>query len=124
MATILIVDDHLEAIRPLALLMRHMGHTGICVDSGEKALTFLRDGNADLVILDAMMPGMDGIEVLRRVRADPRTARIPVVMFSALSDAGYQAHARLHGANDYWVKASLAFDEIKLRIEHQLRPQN
>ena len=56
MATILIVDDHLEAIRPLALLMRHMGHTGVCVDSGEKALMFLRDGNADLVILDAMMP--------------------------------------------------------------------
>lgn len=110
MGTILIVDDHPDAARPLALLMRHMGHRGVYVDSGEKALGFLQQCLPDLIVLDAMMPGMDGIEVLRRVRSDPRTATVPVVMFSAIGESAYQAHALRHGANDYWVKASLTLD--------------
>ena len=116
MATVLIVDDNLDAARPLSVLMRHMGHQGVLVDSGEKAIGFLRDSLPGLIVLDAMMPGMDGIEVLRRVRSDPRTAQIPVVMFSAISEPAYQAHALRHGANDYWVKASLTLDELRSKV--------
>jgi CheY-like chemotaxis protein len=117
MAVILIVDDQVDACRPLALLMRHLGHRGVCVYSGEDALAYLRAQKPDLMILDVMMPGMDGLEVLRHVRNDPNTRHLPVVMFSAISDPTYQEHARDKGANDYWVKASIQVDEMRRRIE-------
>ena len=116
MGLILIVDDQIEACRPLQLLLKHLGHRGICVTSGEDALAYLRTKLPDLMILDVMMPGMDGIEVLRRVRAEPSMAGMPVVMFSAVSDPGFMAHAREKGATDYWVKASMGFDQVREKV--------
>ena len=122
MGLILIVDDQIEACRPLQLLFKHLGHLGVCVTSGEDALAYLRTKRPDLMILDVMMPGMDGIEVLRRVRADPSTSGVPVVMFSAVSDPGFMAHAREKGANDYWVKAKMGFDQVRDKVS-ALRPE-
>ena len=116
MGLILIVDDQIEACRPLQLLFRHLGHRGVCVTSGEDALAYLRTKLPDLMILDVMMPGMDGIEVLRRVRSDPSTSAVPIVMFSAVSDPGFMAHAREKGANDYWVKANMGFDQVRDKV--------
>ena len=116
MGLILIVDDQIEACRPLQLLLKHLGHRGICVTSGEDALAYLRTKVPDLMILDVMMPGMDGIEVLRRVRSDPSTSAVPIVMFSAVSDPGFVAHARAKGATDYWIKASMGFDQVKDKV--------
>ena len=117
MATILIVDDHAEAARPLARLLHHLGHKGVCIHSGEEALTYLRANPADLVLLDVMMPGMDGLEVLRHVRTEPATAALPVVMYSAVSDPQFREHALNKGATDYWVKASMDYDEIQRRVD-------
>ena len=117
MATVLIVDDHLDTCRPLARLLGHLGHTGVCLGSGEEALTYLRGALPDVVLLDVMMPGIDGMEVLRQIRADPRMSALPVVMFSAVSDPQFRAHALAKGANDYWLKAGLDFDDIKKRID-------
>ena len=58
------------------------------------------------------MPGMDGLEVLRRLRENPATARLPVVMFSASSDPDHLARAKALGANDYWLKGSMDFDKL------------
>jgi len=117
MALILIVDDQVEACRPLALLFKHLGHQGVCVNCGEDALSYVRGRRPDLMILDVMMPGMDGMEVLRQLRADPQMHGLPVVMFSAVSDPTFQEHAREKGADDYWVKAAMPFDKIKARVE-------
>ena len=117
MATILIVDDHAEACRPLARLLSHLGHNGVCVHNGEDALAFVRDKGADLMLLDVMMPGMDGLEVLRRVRGDTKTSALPVVMYSAISDTQFREHAMGKGATDYWVKASMDYTEIQRRVE-------
>lgn len=116
MSLVLIVDDNPDACTPLARLMRILGHRGECAFSGEDALAFLESHEVDLMILDMMMPGMDGLEVLRHVRANPRTAKLQVVMFSAISDPGFRQHALQKGANDYWVKASIDFAELRTRV--------
>ena len=116
MGLILIVDDQIEACRPLALLLRHLGHKGDYATSGEAALEYLRRQKPDLLILDVMMPGMDGMEVLRHVRSDPRHAGLPVVMFSAVADPAFRQHALDKGADDYWVKASINFEQLSQRV--------
>jgi two-component system cell cycle response regulator len=58
----------------------------------------------DLVILDIMMPGMDGIEVCRRLRADPQTAKIPIAMFTAMDRPDVRQQAIDVGATEFWVK--------------------
>lgn len=118
MAVILIVDDQPETCRPLAMLLRRLGHQADCVSSGEAALQWFSQALPDLVILDVMMPGMDGLEVLRHVRSDPRTAGVAVAMYSAVSDPSFKRHAIAKGANDYWVKASLDFSELQHRVEN------
>jgi len=114
------VDDDLGTGRLLALLVRHLGHDAAYVDSGGKALAYLTDHQPDLVILDVMMPGIDGLEVLSRMRMNPTTADVPVVMFSALADPQFRQAAKLRGANDYWVKASIDFRNLGERLEPYL----
>jgi CheY-like chemotaxis protein len=117
MGWILIVDDQIESCRPLASLVRHMGHKGDYATNGPAALEYLRSHLPDLLILDVMMPGMDGMEVLRQIRADARHARMPVVMFSALDEDVIRQNAFALGANGYWVKASMDFEQLSARLE-------
>ena len=119
MGRILVVDDEPQACAMMARLLRHFGHESVCRNGGQEALDYLGDasGGVDLVILDVMMPGMDGMQVLSRVRAEPRTAAVPVVMFSAVADKAFIDDAIRRGANDYWVKASFNFGELKDRLE-------
>jgi CheY-like chemotaxis protein len=117
---ILIVDDDAGTGRLLALLVRHLGHEASYVDSGGKALDYLAQHRPDLVILDVMMPGIDGLEVLARMRRNPSTAAVPVVMFSALADPQFSQTAMLRGANDYWVKASIDFRNLGERLQPYL----
>ena len=116
MANLLLVDDNPEAARPLAMLLRFIKHQVDVVSSGDEAMAYLSDHLPDAVVLDVMMPGMDGMEVLRRIRSDVRTCRIGVVMFSAVSDPAYRAAAMSKGADDYVVKGS-EFEELRIRIE-------
>ena len=120
--SVLIVDDDLGTGRLLAMLIRQLGHQADFVESGCKALEYLSHHRPDLVILDVMMPGIDGLEVLRRMRADPTTATLPVVMFSAMSDPQFRQTVRKMGANDYWVKASLDFRSLEERLALLIPP--
>ena len=121
--SVLIVDDDTGSGRLLAVLVRHLGHDATYVNSGGKALDYMGSHRPDLVILDLMMPGMDGLEVLRRMRQDPRTHEVPVVMFSALADPQFRKSACEQGANDYWVKASIDFAQLEQRLEEYLPPE-
>jgi CheY-like chemotaxis protein len=117
MARILIVDDHLDTCRVMTLLVKHLGHEGYSVSSGAEALQHLTSHRADLIILDVMMPGMDGLEVLRRLREADQTKQTPVIMMTAVTDPVTRHHAMTLGANDYWIKATIEVQELDKRIK-------
>ena len=122
MQTILIVDDNIDLCRPMATLLKQMGYNSHYATGGEAALQFIAVTVPDLVILDVMMPDMDGLEVLRRLKSDARTIPVPVVMFSAIADSEFRAHAISKGAVDYWVKAGVDFGQMRQRISKLLPP--
>lgn len=98
------------------MILRRYGYEVEFVSSGEAALGALREKIPGLVILDLMMPGMSGIDVLRKLRTDPRTREVPVVIYSACGDEDEMDRARREGADDYWVKVALRLDEIRRRV--------
>ncbi len=103
-SSILIVDDDRGGREALEALLLTQGYTLFLASSGQDALRKLAETPIDLVLLDIMMPGMDGYEVCRRIRSDPAMADIPVLMLTALHDyrsrlAGFEV-----GADDYITK--------------------
>jgi len=108
--TILVVDDQAPNVRLLEAVLTPRGYRVVTAASGEEALRLLRDEQPHLVLLDIVMPGMDGHEVCRRIRDDPATAFLPVVMITA-SDAGQKVRAIEAGADDFITKP---FDQAEL----------
>ena len=123
MGRILIVDDEPQACAMMARLVKHFGHESVCRNGGQEALDYVRATPVDLMILDVMMPGMDGMQVLRHVRSDPQLSSMPVVMFSAVADRNFIDDALRRGATDYWIKASFDFNHLKERLDQLLPPE-
>jgi DNA-binding response OmpR family regulator len=96
---ILVVDDDARLVHIVAMYLGIEGYEVATAENGEEGLAEIARQPPDLVILDIMMPGMDGIEVCKRVRSDPETRSLPVLMFSALSSDEDIERARLAGAN-------------------------
>ena len=117
MANILVVDDHIDTCKVLVRLLKHLQLSAVCAYGGEEALHYIAEHELpDLVILDVMMPGMDGLEVLRTLRADQRTAGLRIVMFSAVTDSAWRHEAMRIGATDFWPKVGLDFDDLDRRL--------
>lgn len=112
-ARILVVDDVADNVAILTRRLEKLGHTVTGVGSGNEALRALEVEVVDLVLLDVVMPGLDGITVLRAIRAHPRWRTIPVVMISALDDLASAAHCIEQGAEDFLLKP---FDPVLLRV--------
>lgn len=101
---ILIVDDDIDSLKLIGLMLQRHGYDVMAANAGNQALTKAANEHPDLIILDIMMPDMDGYEVCRRLRANAETRSIPIIMFTAktLVDdkvAGFEA-----GADDYLTK--------------------
>jgi two-component system sensor histidine kinase/response regulator len=101
---ILVVDDEPSNVDVLCDLLEALGYRTVGAGSGEAALALARDRAPDLVLLDVMMPGVDGLEACRRLRADPATASIPVVFVTALSEAEDRARGIEAGGYDFLTK--------------------
>ena len=80
---ILVVDDEPTIVRLMEFILARQGHEMLVAVNGEEALEKIRAHAPDLVLLDIMMPRIDGYEVARAVRADPATASLPIIMLSA-----------------------------------------
>ena len=116
MPAVLLVDDDENTSKAMGRLLEHVGYTVVCMPSGADALHVLKDLRFDLVILDWMMPGMDGLQVLRRLREDALTRDQRVVMYSAAADARMQDEATRLGALDCVLKAG-GFAALYDRVE-------
>ncbi|MGH6989581.1 MAG: PleD family two-component system response regulator [Stellaceae bacterium] len=103
-ARIMVVDDVAVNVRLLEAKLASEYFNVLTASSGEKALELARAERPDLVLLDVMMPGMDGFEVCQRLKADPATAEIPVVMVTALSDVADRVKGLEAGADDFLTK--------------------
>jgi CheY-like chemotaxis protein len=109
MATVLVVDDDRQGNEILCRLLRLEGHEPRSALNGEAALAALETERPNVVILDVMMPGIDGLETLSRIRANPLTAELPVIMYTASEDPKGCADATANGANGYFRKGSMDF---------------
>jgi CheY-like chemotaxis protein len=118
-ADILVVDDDRDVCNALVKLLSAIGHTASGAYSGADALRAVAQARQlpDLVILDQMMEGIEGLEVLRQLRADPRTAGLRVVIFSAVTDPDFQRRALSAGATACWPKTELNYLVLAHRID-------
>src|SRR3954466_4535782 len=108
--TVLAVDDQAQNLRLLDAVLSPRGYRVLTASSGAKALAILDESDVDLLLLDVLMPDMDGYEVCQRVRATRRTAFLPVVMITA-SGEQQRIRALEAGADDFVTKP---FDQSEL----------
>lgn len=117
---ILIVDDESTARAALELLLRREGFEVRNVSNGESALAECASYRPDLILLDILMPGIDGFEVCRRIKATPETRLTPVVLITGLSDTEDRIKGINAGADDFLSKP-IDFNELLARTRSLLR---
>jgi len=117
--TILVVDDDLRTLKLVGLVLNQEGYDVVAADSGEEALEKARAQDPDLIVLDVLMPGLNGYEVAQQLRADPATAGVPILMLTAKSDLNDRMTGFEVGADDYLTKP-FHRDELVARVESVL----
>lgn len=101
---ILIIDDDVDTLRLVGLMLQRQGYQVVAASNGSQGLTKAMEDRPDLILLDVMMPDMDGYEVTRRLRKDPATATIPILMFTAKTQLDDKVTGFEVGADDYLTK--------------------
>ena len=115
--TILIVEDEEKIARFLELELRHEGYQVLKANGGRSGLALAESGGADLMVLDVMLPEMNGFEVLRRLR---KTSKLPVIMLTARDEVMDKVAGLDGGADDYMTKP-FALEELLARIRLALK---
>ena len=118
-ADILIVDDVLENVRLLASMLDCNGYQTRKATNGKMALTAIEATIPDLILLDIMMPEMSGYEVCERLKANPKTAHIPIIFLSAADEVNDKVRGFEVGGADYITKP-FYLEEVLTRVQYQL----
>ncbi len=117
---ILVVDDSRDNLEILATRLRFRGYVVDTATSGEEALARVAENPPDLILLDVMMPGLDGFEVARRIRSDEDLPFIPIILITARDTTQDKVIGLDAGANDYLTKP-INFPELEARVRSMLR---
>lgn len=123
MSKILIIDDDTAILELIKVNLELLGHEAIIASDGVKGFALARQELPDLIILDVMMPDVDGFTVASRIRNNPSTKDIPILMLTALSMIQDKTKGFDAGVDDYLVKP-FDLDELKLRVRALLRRVN
>ena len=116
--SVLIVDDVPTNVMLVQAILKKEGYTLLTANSGKKALEMTDAHNPNLILLDIMMPEMDGFEVLQRLKENPKTNHIPVIIMSALSDMQSVVRGYQLGAVEYVTKP-FQREELVKRVAHR-----
>lgn len=118
---ILVAEDDRFLRRACEMSLRHLGFTVLIAKDGEEALKIIQDQQPDLVLLDLLMPKVNGLEVLRTMKSTPATRSIPVLILTNSSRAQDIEEIRELGANGYLVKANLSLEALGDQIKKLLK---
>ena len=118
--TILVIDDEKDLIDLVRYNLEKEGFDVIAASDGQSGLEVASRHAPDLVVLDLMMPGIDGLQICQRLRADPRTARMPVIMLTAKATEADRIVGLELGADDYITKP-FSPREVVARVKAVLR---
>ncbi len=119
-ARILVVDDRAENRELLQASLEHAAYSVLAAANGHEALEAVARHRPDLILLDVMMPGLDGYEICRRLKADPETAFVPVIVVTALQDFAHRLRGIEAGADEFLTKP-FRHEELWTRVRALLR---
>jgi CheY-like chemotaxis protein len=112
---VLVIDDHPVAREPLATLLRYEGYDAICAGNGVEALESMKLSRPDLILLDVLMPKMNGLDFLEHVRADERVRDIPVIALTGSMDPKQIDRLHALGVAEVITKARFTVEQL---LEH------
>jgi PleD family two-component response regulator len=118
--SVLIVDDDASAISALEALLIPLHHRILVARNGEEAMQIARSAQPDMMLLDVMMPAMNGFEVCKAIRKDPDIQDLPIVMITALQDRDSRIEGLRVGADDFLSKPIDSL-ELRTRVQATLR---
>jgi len=119
---ILIVEDNTELLKIMRSNLRAAGFATVTAANGIDGLKKARSASPDLIILDLILPQLDGFAVCERLRRDPATATIPIIMLTGLASEMTRYAGLESGANEYVTKP-VTTEHLLSRIEHWMRPE-
>lgn len=118
---ILIIEDEAALLYALKAELSQDGFMVLEADNGEKGLSILEQEKPDLLVLDLLLPGIDGFEILRRVRNKPEIQDIPVIVLTNLGDQGSVEKAKKLGAKDYLIKTDYSLEKVVEKIKNLIK---
>jgi len=121
--SILVVDDESETAELLRIACREMPYDIIEASDGEAGLKAATAEHPDLILLDLMMPGIDGITVAKKLKNDPRSRNIPIILLTSVKETDTKVQAFAAGADDF-INKSFKWEEIEARIASMLRKRD
>jgi len=124
---ILVIEDDPGALRLAQYVLQYEGYEVLTATNGLAGLKKARSEQLDLVILDVMLPGVDGFEICHRLRAEPQTAQLPILMLSAKAQAVDLAMGLKVGADDYLSKptdAAVIIRRVKKLLAGKAKPRS
>jgi CheY-like chemotaxis protein len=120
MAYVLLVDDEPDGREALRRLLEHRGHVVVCADNGHLAIQRLLAHTPDVVLLDLLMPQMDGVQFLEVIRSYRRLQSLPIVMLTAFPESPLAKNVRAMGVHHILAKGKVTFPEIEQAIQSAL----
>jgi len=116
------VDDAPASREAIAKWLQREGFDTACARNGAEGLVRLKDSKPDLILLDHMMPEVDGLTFLSGIRRFPKWKQIPVIMMTGMKDKSHQRRAETLGVNEYVVKSEYAPQDLLAHIRRLLSP--